>query len=95
MNNNFFQNCTNVQIVCSLSDLRQLFKDWYDEQREKEQQQSQQQKKGKYLTTIEVCRLLDVTKPTLWRWQKLNYLVPIKVGRKNFYKSSDIEKLRE
>ena len=87
---------SNVQIVCTLGDLRQLFADWRDEQRENERQvREQQSKKDEYLCTEDVCKLLKVTKPTLWRWAQIKYLVPVKVGRKNFYKASDIEALRK
>lgn len=88
--------CENLQIVCSIDDLRQLFSEWRDEQREKERtEREQQSKKNEYMTTEEVCKMLGVTKPTLWRWAQIKYLVPVKVGRKNFYKASDIEALRK
>lgn len=86
---------SNVQIVCTLGDLRQLFADWHDEQTAKEQSELQRKKKEDYLTVNEVCEILGVTKPTLWRWSKMNYLVPTKVGKKNFYKASDIDALRK
>lgn len=86
---------SNVQIVCNINDLRQIFNDWQQEQQQKEQQKQQQQEKESYLSVAEVCQLLNVTKPTLWRWSKLNYLVPVKVGKKNYYKRSDIEALRK
>lgn len=86
----------NLQIVCSLDDLRQLFGEWQAEQRENERQERKQHsKKDEYMTTEEVCKLLDVTKPTLWRWAQIKYLVPVKVGRKNYYRASDIEALRK
>ena len=89
------ENGANIQLVCNLHDLRELFAEWREEQREKELKQVQMMEKDKYLTTDEVCEMLQVTKPTLWRWQQLNYLVPTKVGRKNFYKQSDIDALRK
>ena len=48
-----------------------------------------------YVTMDEVSSKLQVTKTTLWRWAKVGYLNPIKVGGKSFYKSSDINKLME
>lgn len=48
-----------------------------------------------YLTAKETAEKLGVTTNTLWRWQKINYLVPIKVGSKSLYKESDITKLME
>ena len=41
----------------------------------------------------EVCKIVGVKKPTLWRWSKIGYLVPVKVGRKNFYQKSDLDAL--
>ena len=97
--NNFFwnkRNVGNLQVVCTIDDLRQLFTEWRDEQRENERQvREQQSKKDEYLCTEDVCKLLKVTKPTLWRWAQVKYLVPVKVGRKNYYKQSDIDALRK
>jgi hypothetical protein len=88
--------CENLQIVCSIDDLRQLFTEWRDEQRENERQgREQQTKQDEYKTTKEVCKMLGVTKPTLWRWAQIKYLVPVKVGRKNYYRVADIEALRK
>lgn len=41
----------------------------------------------------ETRKKLDVTNSTLWRWDKEKYLCPVKIGRKNFYKKSDIDKI--
>ena len=35
----------------------------------------------------------NVSHTTLWKWQKCGYLVPVKVGKKVYYKKADIEKL--
>ena len=32
-------------------------------------------------------------KITLWQWDKSRYLVPVKIGRKVFYRKGDIDKL--
>ena len=88
-------NKRNVQLVVSLDDLRTIFAEWRDEQKEKEQQTIKEKENEGYLTTVEVCKMLDVTKPTLWRWAQVKYLVPVKVGRKNYYKVADIEALRK
>ena len=88
-------NVGNVQVVCTIDDLRQLFTEWRDEQRENDRQEREQQtKQDEYLSTEDVCKLLSVTKPTLWRWAQIKYLVPVKVGRKNYYRVADIEALR-
>lgn len=47
----------------------------------------------KYLHPDEVARICDVTKNTLWRWDKTGYLKAERVGRRLFYKKSDVDKL--
>lgn len=47
-----------------------------------------------YLTANEVSERLNVSKNTLWRWRKENYLVPSKVGNRSYYRLSDIERLK-
>ncbi len=46
-----------------------------------------------YLSREKVAEMLEVSTATLWRWQKLNYLVPILVGGKRRYRKSDVMKI--
>ena len=48
-----------------------------------------------YLTSNQVLAKLNVDPSTLWRWQKRGYLVPVKVGGENRYRSTDIDKILE
>lgn len=48
-----------------------------------------------YLTRDEVIERLSVAPSTLWRWQKRGYLVPVKVGGENRYRSTDINRILE
>ncbi|MBO4570457.1 MAG: helix-turn-helix domain-containing protein [Bacteroidales bacterium] len=48
-----------------------------------------------YLTRDAVLEKLSVAPSTLWRWQKSGYLVPVKVGGENRYRSTDIDKILE
>lgn len=41
----------------------------------------------------EVMNGLGVSHTTLWKWEQKGYLVPIRVGKKVYYRRSDIEKL--
>lgn len=41
-----------------------------------------------------VAETLNVSRCTLNRWNKDGYLVPIKIGRKVFYRQNDINKIR-
>lgn len=48
-----------------------------------------------YMTKDQVLAKLNVAPSTLWRWQKRGYLVPVKVGGENRYRSTDIDKILE
>lgn len=60
-----------------------------------EQTPQLQQKKDVQLTADQAAEQLHTTKVTLWRWAKLGYLSPIKVGRKVYYWQSDIDKITQ
>lgn len=75
-----------VQVVVSAADLKEAFMAWTNEN-------TTTTKEDIMLTSYEVAQKFGVTKSTLWRWQQSGYLVPIKVGRKSFYKSSEVEQL--
>ena len=48
---------------------------------------------GVLLTKQEVIDKIGVSSTTLWTWEKKQYLMPVKIGRKVFYRLSDINKL--
>jgi hypothetical protein len=48
-----------------------------------------------YFTKDQVLAKLNVAPSTLWRWQKRGYLLPVKVGGENRYRSTDIDKILE
>lgn len=41
----------------------------------------------------DVIARLGVTHATLWNWEKKHYLMPVKIGRKVFYHSGDVDNL--
>lgn len=66
----------------------------------KAQIQEQNSKDGNSTTGLmsskDVCQLLGVSLPTLWRWQKAGFLVPLKIGKgKNSlkYKREDVNRI--
>lgn len=66
----------------------------------KAQIQEQSQKDGNSTTGLmsskDVCKMLGVSLPTLWRWQKAGFLVPLKIGKgKNSlkYKPEDVNRI--
>lgn len=48
---------------------------------------------GKLLSQDEVAALLKVTKQTLIRWSKDGILPVVKIGRKVYYKESDVKRM--
>lgn len=48
----------------------------------------------KLIPLKEVAETLNVSRCTLDRWNKDGYLVPIKIGRKVFYRQNDINEIR-
>ena len=80
---------TSVQIVCSLADLKEVFREWQAE-RDAEKPEPPE---DKMLSAGEAANILGVTNVTLWRWGKIGYLVPSKAGKKTFYWQSQIDKL--
>ncbi len=46
-----------------------------------------------YLTREQVIAKLNIVPSTLWRWNKRGYLVPVKVGGENRYRSTDLDRI--
>ena len=46
-----------------------------------------------YIPKKEAINLLGVCDATLWHWARSGYLVPVKVGRRVFYRRTDIQRL--
>ena len=61
-----------------------------EEMRVKESDSSDQES---LITKKEVMEKLNISSTTLWIWEKRKYLVPVKIGRRIFYKRKDIENL--
>ncbi len=77
----------NIQIVCTLADLKEVFNEWQDER----DAMKPAPKEDRLLSADEAAKQLNVTAVTLWRWGKMGYLKPIKAGRKVHYWQSSIE----
>lgn len=81
----------NVQLVVNATELKELFMKWQDER--DNQIHAVREVEDVSLSADEVAAKLNVTKVTLWRWEKSGYLVPKKVGRKPYYLTSQIKSL--
>lgn len=84
------KNGSNVMFVLSGGDLQEFALALISEA----QKSKESEKKDEvYLSADEAVKELKVTRPTLWRWCKIGYLQPVKVGRRSLYRRSDIDKL--
>lgn len=45
------------------------------------------------LTRMQVAKMFNISSTTIWNWQNAGILKPHKVGKKNYYLESDINKL--
>lgn len=83
----------NVQLVVTASDLREIVNEWCDEHDARREAERKAVAEVERVSSMDAENILGVTSATLWRWAKNGYLVPIKVGRKNVYLKSDIDRI--
>lgn len=89
--NDILKSGANVQLVVNALDLKEMFLQWSEEH----SRNSVSVPKENYLTAQEAAEKLGVDVSTLWRWDKTDFLKKIKVGKKIFYRESDVIKLME
>lgn len=77
-----------LQVVVNVADLKELFLDWKEESELNRKKETET-----LLTPDEVASKYRISKVTLWRWAKEGLLKPVKMGRKSFYRQSDIERV--
>lgn len=77
-----------LQVVVNVADLKELFLDWKEESELNRKKETET-----LLTPDEVASMYRISKVTLWRWAKDGLLKPVKMGRKSFYRQSDIERV--
>ncbi len=80
----------NVSITITPADLEEFALTIIDKVN---QARDQEQQPESYMTPDEVAKIFDVTKNTLWRWDKIGYLKPVRCGRRLHYKRSDVTRL--
>jgi len=86
-------NESSTAVFVSLSDLKEFGMELIRQTKTELEKAITDQKSERYLTAQSVSKMLDVNLTSLWRWNKRKYLVPCKVGNKNMYKMSEINKL--
>ena len=86
------QSGVNVSITVTPADLKEFAMEIIEEAKEIAKAEKEPEE---YMTPDDVMKICGVSSNTLWRWNRDKYLCTVKLGRKNFYRKSDIEKLRE
>ena len=93
--NSIFESGANVTLSVTPADLREFFLAIAKEIMDNAPTVKEGPQQEAYLSNDEVAAKLGVSKNTLWRWGRDGYLKPFKVGKKLFYKSSDVEALMQ
>lgn len=84
----------NVTIAVSASDLRDFARKIVEETRQELVREITEEKSEVYYSVDQVMSILNVSKMTLWRWNKKDdFLHPIKVGGLLRYRKSDVDKI--
>lgn len=79
--------------MITAADLKEVIRDTVLETKRELEAEIAKNKSDVLLTTDEVAERLSVSRTTLWKWEKKNYLCPIEVGGKRRYKLSDINEI--
>ena len=87
------KHCPGLKVEISIGDLIEANTLLIAEVKRELEQSIADEKAETYLSRETVAEMLEVSTATLWRWQKLNYLVPIMVGGKRRYRKSDVMKI--
>ena len=87
--------CPGLKVEITIGDLIEANMLLIAEVKRELEQTIADEKAETYLSREKVAEILEVSKGTLWRWQKLNYLVPIMVGGKRRYRRSDVKRILE
>ncbi|MBQ4549136.1 MAG: helix-turn-helix domain-containing protein [Bacteroidales bacterium] len=87
------KHCPDVTISIKIGDLMEANKQLVEDLRISLEKQIRDEHEERYLSSDDVCDMLNVSKPTLWRWEKIDYLIPIRVGGKVRYKLSEVKQI--
>ena len=77
----------NVSITITAKDLREAFCSWAEAIGKEKADNTE------LIPKAEVKQLLGVGERALWNWNKTGYLKIVKVGKKVYYRKSDIDNL--
>lgn len=86
----------NVSITVSADDLRTFFAEVAQQVINQEKAAEAARNADGVMSQTDVCKFLGVSKTTLWRWERDNYLLPTgRMGRSPQYLKSDVERIKK
>jgi predicted DNA-binding transcriptional regulator AlpA len=84
-----------VSLTVGANDLRDFAQAIAEKTRQEIEKEVAENKGEVYYTAEQVCGMLSIDISTLWRWNKRDYLTPIKVGGLRRFRRSDINRILE
>ena len=82
-----------VMLVVSAADLKNVVDDMCRAHDRRTADKLASQRERPTMTRTEAAQALNITLSTLWRWDKMGYLNPVRIGSKVLYRASDIESM--
>ena len=82
----------NVQYVINEDNLTELVKKILNQMKA---ETSEPKTEDRILTRKEAAKMLSVDISTLWRWEKEGHLLPSRIGKRIYYKYSEIQRITE
>ena len=89
--NNFNPSQPETLVITSVETLKEAFQQWAEEQ----EQSRQANANDAMFDESVVLQRLGKSRATLWRWNDSGYLTCYKIGGKNCYKQSDVERIEK
>lgn len=80
----------NINITVNLRDLVNLNRELIKEFKQTCEDDMRLEIGRDYLSRDKAAKLLNISLPTLWRWEEKEYLVPIRKGGRVMYRRKDI-----
>ena len=87
--------CPGTIIAVRADDLMEANARLIDKVRADLEREIERKQSVEYLTGEQVMKKFNIVPSTLWHWKKRGYLVPVKIGGQNRYKSTDIDRIVE
>ena len=87
--------CPEATITVKAKDLVQANSQLVDEVRKMIESTKIENEDSSLRTRNEVMKELNISSPTLWRWERAGYLVPVSFGGLKRYKATDVRSIKE